>query len=486
MEAFRDYGMSLRHFDVSEGYDEKHNLASRFSGWFKNQMHLIIAAECEKLAADNYNLRDAYYQRSLVLYSVTNEVIEFFHPNLDPNQPGFLAIWPDKKARGLGRKGRVYLRYGRAIRKMFPLLTDSEIADLVDKIREQFTEKNYELHSGQERADFHRAYAGEHDTYENPICTYTRKHLSTSCMRYSFDRLQCHPAEAYASGDFTIFWAERNGKIAGRCVVMTAENDWHAGPIYGVSEKAMDEIWAKINNDCPGRVYDSEAGCWEGAKMLNIKHQKNSVIAPYLDLQPRRIAKYSDEFLVIDCDGEYDASNYQGVLNAIACCNCDETIEDGDQIYHGNEIYCDTCYHDTFSTCERCGDVELHEGFAPVYVTRYGYPSHPYEENWCEHCRQYHSVETVNGETWSDRCVYVTYDGEYISESDLENGYFYSEWDGQIYEYELMVEVNGESVSRIELENQPLPYKQNNDGTYVLVEENDDKTETNLESEADA
>lgn len=485
MATFREYGKALENFDINEVYDGD-NLSYRFAEWVRNEVLGLIENEFSYLAlgldSDKKELSKVRSEKIAEVY----KLIEAFHPNLNPDEQGFIAIWPDKKARGQGRKGRVYLRYGRAIRKMFPVLTDKELEVIVDKAREKFSEKTYKLHSGQERADFRHAYATEHDVYENPSCNYTRKHLSTSCMRYSFDRLKCHPTEAYASGDFTIFWAERSGKIAGRCVVMTADNDWHAGPIYGVSEKAMNEIWAKINNDCPGQVYDSEAACWEGAKMLNIEHGKNSVIAPYLDVTPRHISKHSDEFLVIDECGEYDASNYQGVLSALVCCQCEENICDGDHMYHEDDLYCETCYHDTYSNCERCGNIEVHEDFAPVYVALYGNTSHPYEENWCYYCRDCHAVETVNGETWCDRSVLVTYNGNYIPERDLDEGYFYSEWDGQIYECDLMVEVNGETVSRIELENQPLPYKQNDNGTYVLVEENNAETETNMESEANA
>ena len=125
-------------------------------------------------------------------------------------------------------------------------------------------------------------------------------------MRYDFDNLPAHPATAYASGDFEIVYTtDQDGYIASRCVVYLNEDgdQKQAGPIYGVSEQALDII----SNHLTAQNTNLD-GLWDGAKLKRIPYGSSGFIAPYLDPEPRRLADDGDH-LVVCHRGEIDLSN---------------------------------------------------------------------------------------------------------------------------------------------------------------------------------
>ena len=243
---------------------------------------------------------------------LTYRMVTLFQPAPSENHgPIMIALWESQEKRD--RDLRRPMRPGKAFKKMFPWLSQVELAELVDWYRELNLLKNADIiiHESTEAKDFKLAYAGEQAPMANPETQDDRKSLNCSCMKYDFEHLPIHPAEVYASGDFTIVWAEMLGKIAGRCVIYNKE--MRAGPIYGVSDTALDALSTYIYDKlgaCPAYEHDG----WEGARIKKIEYL-GDLIGPYFDIQPQSVSDQGDH-LVISDDGDMSAENINACLSA--------------------------------------------------------------------------------------------------------------------------------------------------------------------------
>jgi len=217
------------------------------------------------------------------------------------------------------RDREVAMKPARAFAIMFPELDHKQIIQLTDQYLERFAKRELFIREGSDAKDFVKAYSGEQAPTDNINTTYQRKSSASSCMRYSFDQLPVHPVTAYASGDFNMLWTEdKDGKIASRCVVRVMEDGaYRGGPIYGVSEQAIDILEHHINRTVG--VCGSD-GAWEDARLLRqpVEDDDEGFYAPYLDPEPRRLTD-NGEYLVIQDGGEIDANSYQGILGGESC-----------------------------------------------------------------------------------------------------------------------------------------------------------------------
>jgi len=140
---------------------------------------------------------------------------EKFHPKI--------SVWQSLEHRDNDRV--TAMKPARAFSLMFPELDHKTIIQINDEYLQEFAPREFTVRTSKKAEDFKRAYAGEQSPNENIDTTPFRKHLAHSCMRYDFDNLTMHPAEAYASGDFTIVYAlDQNDLVAGRCVVYTKDH----------------------------------------------------------------------------------------------------------------------------------------------------------------------------------------------------------------------------------------------------------------------
>ena len=394
-----------------------------------------------------------------------------YQPKIAEKNPSNIAIYQNKDK--YERDIHTSMRPGKALRTIFPELSDVELEQMVDAFRHAFPVGDYTLKVGSEREDFKKAYAGDQAPYQNIYTTSARKSLANSCMRYDFGHLPCHPAEAYASGDFKIYWTELpDGRIGSRCVVYFPEEDNpQAGPIYGVDEHSVDIIADKLASE-GARLFPSN---WEGARLLRIEHRGEGFIAPYVD---GRIQSLYDngEYLVVDSAGNIDASDYGGVLASTYAhcyeCGCalDEedtyTSEDGD-------CYCDCCYHEVYTTCEithtECRRSDSYE------VQREGYRGRVEYIIVCEDVYENDCVETLSHGIWlKDDCL-ETYDGEWVPSRYSSDTHFTSDWDGQLYPLEWFAEtLDGDTVSVTEIEDKKSSgenWVTNSDGLWFIEEE---------------
>lgn len=502
----RYFGSELKHFPSytvdSLGYLNQNvggdGLSTKVVNWLTAKLWESIRVTVQELPQKDFNLHYwAYNIETAEGYTYANSVVTLFWPNVDPEVPGHIVMWPNEKAREKGRAGRITIRIGRGLKKMFPCLTDKEVAYIVDAFNVGFSPREFVVKTTKDAEQIGKVFKSPSAKYENPYTTSARKNLAQSCMRYSFECEKYHPAEAYGSGDFTLFYSEEiqggksTGKIGARCVVYTKPEKWICAPVYGVSEQAMDQILDYIAGENPDVKFYDYSSNWTGARLLKIKREKDCIIVPYVDVEPQiaRDIEDDDDYVVIGSPGNYHLSHTCGYSyreNTKSCCCCDEIVRD-DDIYNGDNggIYCEQCYYDNHFSCECCGDFYPDEDRQDVRVGRYS-------EGWCSHCVRVHAVETHTGEIWVSRLTLETVDGVIISEDELEDGdFFVSDWDGEVYSINVVRYLeDGSSVSITEIEDHNLcPFNETiwvemRSGEYSeqpRVSEEEEKEEENVE-----
>ena len=507
--GIRNWGKSVELFPSYDLKEDVSNLglARRVKQWFHTEIKRIVDLEVDTM----------YYKKRRALQSISDQAeqgllsqdeaeelefmintmfmakrtlvaqqIEFvlntMLPNCDPLSAGFMVLWCNQRGRDKGREGRITLRSGKGIRRMFPCLDDKEIEELNDKYRHEFSVRELTLKWGQTRENFAHAYHHEMGKLENPTTCYQRKNLGNSCMRYNFkDRphaqnLPMQPTEAYASGDFTIYWTEdEKGLVCSRCVVRDAgvagNTPPMAAPIYGVCEKSLDIIEEKLKS-IGAELYNTRTMVWTGARLLRFDLDENEYVAPYLDVQPQYVAEdeNDDKYLIIDRAGAINASSYQGILYGAntRCYNCRECVDHNELHNLRGDDYCQDCYYNLVSNCEYCGDDAENDDTQTVH-TMNG------TECWCNHCAHNHTEVTDSGETWHDEYVLLTHNGKTISQEEYDDEYFTSDWDGDIYHTNMMVDYeDGSVISVLEVRGTGFYYYCKDSETWKENDDDDD------------
>jgi len=424
----------------------------RFQLWLEKKfINLLVGSQDPNTCKIRYRLCAFGPRRS-----------EKFHPKI--------SVWQSLENRDNDRV--TAMKPARAFSLMFPELDHKAIIQLNDEYLQEFAPRDFTIHVSKEADDFKRAYAGEQSPNENIDTTPFRKHLAHSCMRYDFDNLPMHPAEAYASGDFTIVYAlDQNDLVAGRCVVYTAQKPPYAGPVYGVSEQAIDCIEERLKFMGAHTGHDAS---WIGAKLRRVEYD-NGFIGPYLDLTPQSLLDM-DSHLEVSRMGEIDASQYNGVLgnHHTTCCQCSERLSEDEYWYseHTSEHYCESCYYDEHVYCDYYGET-VHQD-QTITCWRVGYGG------------QHETVQVYEGiihdgdtfimctdrEFWhEDDVVYCEYEDVFISPDNIDE-YFTSDWDGELYPNEVMCTLtDGDVVAKIELDEHTGIWQKNDDDEWEEVQE---------------
>ena len=380
------------------------------------------------------------------------------------------------------REREVAMKPARAFTMMFPELEHKQVIELTDMYLNRFAKRELFIREGSDAKDFVKAYSWTQAPTDNINTTYQRKSSASSCMRYDFDHLPVHPVTAYASGDFQMLWTEdADGKIASRCVVrVMPDGQYRGGPIYGVSEQAIDMLEHHILATPNGEYGADDA--WVGARLLRqpTEDDPDAFYAPYLDPEPRRLHD-DGEYLVISDDGEIDASGYQGVLNAndCHCANCNEGLSEDDYYFseYTEQRYCNDCYYDEHFYCEYAdADYHVDQSYM-VYVpygSRTGYTEERVSDWAVEYGDEFVYCDNDN-EYWHVDLAYYCEDEDcYISQRGIDAGnYFISDWDGDVYADDKMATTDtGDTISIGEAESDDLEYDEENN-IWKKKEEND-------------
>jgi len=387
---------------------------------------------------------------------------EKFHPKI--------SVWQSLEHRDNDRV--TAMKPARAFSLMFPELDHKTIIQINDEYLQEFAPREFTIYVSKEAEHFKDAYAGKQSPNENIDTTPYRKHLAHSCMRYDFDHLPIHPAEAYASGDFTIVYAlDQNDLVAGRCVVYTNNVPPQAGPIYGVSEQAIDCIQERLESMGTDMTHNAS---WIGAKLKRVEYD-GGFVGPYLDLTPQSLADMGD-YLEVNRRGEIDASIYQGVLGGhhTQCCQCNENLSEDDYWYseHTSEHYCESCYYDEHVYCDYWQET-VHQD-QTIVCWRVGYNGQHESVQVYEHI--VHDGDTfimcTDDEYWhTDDVVYCEYEDTWISPDNIGE-YFTSDWDGELYPDDQYCLLDcGKVVSQYELDNDDSTWIKGEGGMWSKEEE---------------
>jgi len=422
----RDFGKALAGQELSHELSGD-GLSRRAMKFIETRVYDILVTN--DIGSPDFISGDVYIYH-LEQNTKIKEVINFYWPNVDRDEPNVLYIWPDANARNKGRAGRQPMRIGRALRRMFPVLTDTEIDKMVDEVKAKLLAKDFTLKTGTDAASFRKAYSYEQASYENVDTSWTKKHMANSCMRYQFDHLPKHPAEAYASGEFTVLWLETpTGQIGGRCVVWTKPDVPQAAPIYCVSEKAYELINDQLYRMGARRA---DGASWEGARLVATPYDQGW-IAPYLDLEPRQL-RDSGDYLVVSDLGVIDASVYSGILRDdcnFNCEDCGNNVSEND-VYHINDrAICPICVENDYFTCEYSD--ELYPNDDARYVMTRTWRGNTVEQVWCEYFADEYAIMCTDGHLWYQEYVHTTAEGEYISDEQYEQDYFTCWLSDEIY-----------------------------------------------------
>lgn len=422
---------------------------TRLQEWLENRMRHLLRTSPE--LRTSIRLRAFGPRRS-----------EKFHPKI--------SLWQSQEHRDMDRV--TAMKPSRAFMVMFPELDHKQVIRLNDEYLQEFAPRSLSLRISKESKDFKLAYSGEQSPSENIDTTPSRKHSAHSCMRYDFDHLPIHPAEAYASGDFSIvIVTDQNDHIAGRCVVYhRSEDDLNPGPIYGVSEQALNMVQERLTLLGAKGYEDS---CWIGARLKRVEYDYGFV-APYLDLTPQALTD-NGTHLVIQSYGEIDASCYSGILSShyTTCCECSCNLNEDDYWYsaYTDGHYCEECYNEEHIFCEYYQESVHKDDTTSCYrMDRQGYRDIirvadrvVFDGELFVLCR--------DGEYWyTDDTVYSEYDDQWISPDDLDD-YFQSDWDGEWYPNDQMcVTVDDHAVSRDELDNHEGIWEKDNQDKWRQVQ----------------
>lgn len=269
-----------------------------------------------------------------------------------------VSIYKNYKDALRGR--RTELKIGRAIRHMFPQVSDVLVEAAAKEFTDTFAPREFDLKIGRERADFKVAYSDKLSKSRNPYTTDQRKSLHNSCMRGIEVGHGVSPAEVYASGEFHIaYLTDEKGRIAGRVVVWDnpdgSDNKRpQAGPCYGVCEQSLDKLEQYL--DSINAVKYDDGSSWKGAKVLYLDYH-GSIVGPYSDMECD--LRQDGEYLVYDNYGDVSFSSTSGYAEGHAHC-CDCCGETYNPEYEG--AYVDD-YGDVCDSCLDCSFVFTDSGW---------------------------------------------------------------------------------------------------------------------------
>ena len=210
-----------------------------------------------------------------------------------------------------------YVAAGRFLKKVLPNASDKmvEAFTMFWQNNIAFSQDDYILSIGTTREDFKTAFTNYYNARGFTIGGYN-KAISDSCMRYGFDGLGVHPAEAYASGDFEVVVVKsKTGRTRARSVVRIKDldgnnlYDWIY--IYAADNHSAQMIRNHFTSMDGKRNED-----WHGAKLLNLKSLNLSSdykICPYVDFN-RYVLSYDKNYNILV---GYDYLNRMGLTEIL-------------------------------------------------------------------------------------------------------------------------------------------------------------------------
>jgi hypothetical protein len=213
-----------------------------------------------------------------------------------------------------------------------------------------------------------------------------------SCMTKPDDLYDsfCHPMLVYSEGDISLAYIkDENDRIVARTLVW--ENKKIYSRMYGDYMK-LREALEVLGYNCNDNFH--------GAKLKLIKdtEKKDRIVMPYLD-GCQSFSMIDDEFIMIDDEGEYYATetngfSKEGKVYAI-CENCEDEITEEDNVVtvytsrRRSQTWCRHCANDSAIVCNNT--YELIHSDNVRHVDGYYYAEWIVEDecNLCEYTQEY-------------------------------------------------------------------------------------------------
>jgi len=402
-------------------------LSERTSNFIISEVQSILLSEDYDIdSSEDVDMRNRQY------YGI-KDVVYYCWPNVDHQNKKLLRLWNSPSALAKGTTGRTPMKMGRAIRTMFPCLTDNEVDNIVDKHRRLYGHRNFDLREATTGVGIGEVYGMPYAETRNIDTTHNHKALCNSCMRYDFSlpehgNLPVHPATMYGEDEWVLVYLleEGTGLLGGRVLLWKNPNgSTTAGPIYGVCTASIDMLQEYLDDQ---GIPFADYGDWVGATLTYIPHTiggSNYAIGAYLDVEPRRCSiDYDDKTLTISRDYGLDMSNYSGRIpvRTMKQCDCCGEYTDPEELYEveGDQEYCYECRDYNTFQCEACHCYHLNENVVEAYhYGRSGYnPAHIYEQSICDYCSENEYVELECDDMgtilFRSSDTYRTIDGNYI------------------------------------------------------------------------
>jgi hypothetical protein len=385
-----------------------------------------------------------------------------FQPAQAKDNPLNLAIYESKDK--FDRDIRLSGKPGKIIKRILPFASESFCAAFAEWFKEQFADISYTVKESTEADCFALAYSGIQSRTTNPSLSFSNefklyaKSLSGSCMRHDKSDfragLPIHPSEVYASGDFKIVYAvDSKGHIGARCVVNIKQREsdvYRPGPIYTATDSAFNAVAAYM----VAQGYDKQGTCestgWNGARIKAVEHD-GGYIAPFMDLCGQGDLLDSGEFFRLSRHGDYTFRETGGVIESeqfcCSCGDCGEGIREDDSQYYiedSGETVCESCYNDSYFTCNGDGVVYSNDDAVEVYYRSYGRTrSRTYSQNYVDSGRGDCVFCDNSDEYWNDSdVVYIECESTYVPEHSVTEDYFLSDVDSEYYPNSDMVKID--------------------------------------------
>lgn len=313
----------------------------------------------------------------------------------------------------------VKTRPGKFFKKHMDWLTDAEIQQLVNDFSIQELDYEFKVHMG-------NIPSGKCvQIYTNPapgnfyVANSEIPSCIGSCMaKKSYSRLtgDQHPVMAYEeTPDVGIVWSlDSQGRTASRAMLNIPNKTVCRVYVSGPSEEYQKNLKQQLlhfMSQTHGFLPNANKGLL-GCRLSLIESEENSnfVLAPYLD--GNKSARIEDGWIVVG-DGELCFEVHEeGAVpregRGFKCINCGDFIDEYN-VYRsedGND-YCESCYHDIFTTCCHC-DQETSIDDARYYDGDY-YCRDCFDERFssCEKCHEIIPIDELT--TLSDTGICVCY-----------------------------------------------------------------------------
>lgn len=282
---------------------------------------------------------------------------------------------------------QVSLKLGRYLTRFMPELGEARILELVQQHNAQFDIRATHI------AKTPRTISTVYQRGVNSCMSHSHYHYLTDY----------NPTAVYGAGDIGVFfmWDKSNKRrrITGRVLIHLERMAY--GRIYG-DDQRMEVALAKAG------YHPDEGDEFQDARIIDVKHDGIQV-CPYFDNGYQLAKCYetgqlfmttgsnsSDKYTVSEM---WDADQTNGLAEENGMESCYECGGDvhADELYYAyDDVYCESCYNDRFTSCESCSDPTEHRNTLEVHRSRpasdgSSAPIH-WTEWWCYNCAEGEAV----------------------------------------------------------------------------------------------